>query len=85
MGHRNGAFRDERELRLCAAQIESGEPVDEILSIARYFCRSAKMRIDTQFAGISEMRTAPANELRRADGWKHADLRKGMSEVSHPG
>ena len=34
-------------------KIDSGEPVDEILSVASYFCRSAKMRIDHHFAGTS--------------------------------
>src|SRR5437660_5878175 len=28
-----------------------GKPVDEVLSVANYFCRSARLRIDTHFAG----------------------------------
>jgi len=32
-------------------KIDSGEPADEVLSVASYFCRSAKMRIDHHFAG----------------------------------
>src|SRR5205809_6911301 len=35
-------------------KIDSGEPPDEILSVANYFCRSAKMRIDHHFAGTAE-------------------------------
>jgi hypothetical protein len=30
-----------------------GKPADEILSVADYFCRSARMRIDNHFAGTS--------------------------------
>jgi alkylation response protein AidB-like acyl-CoA dehydrogenase len=36
------------------AKIDAGEPADEILSLAGYFCRSARMRIDHHFAGTSE-------------------------------
>src|SRR4051794_31655338 len=35
-------------------KIDSGEPVDEVSSLAGYACRSAKMRIDHHFAGTSE-------------------------------
>src|SRR3954471_6515144 len=34
-------------------KIDSGEPADEVLSVANYFCRSAKMRIDHHFAGAA--------------------------------
>src|SRR5213080_437206 len=34
-------------------KIDSGEPADEVLSAATYFCRSAKIRIDHHFAGTS--------------------------------
>jgi hypothetical protein len=30
-----------------------GKPADEILSVAGYFCRSARMRIDNHFAGTA--------------------------------
>ena len=30
-----------------------GKPADEILSVADYFCRSARMRIDNHFAGTA--------------------------------
>src|SRR5438034_1654633 len=32
-------------------KIDSGEPIDEVLSVATSFCRSAKIRIDHHFAG----------------------------------
>ncbi|MGI8482233.1 MAG: acyl-CoA dehydrogenase family protein [Chthoniobacterales bacterium] len=35
-------------------KIDCGEPIDEIISVASYFCRSARMRIDHHFAGTSE-------------------------------
>src|SRR5256884_2833485 len=41
-------------------KIDSGEPADEVLSVASYFCRSAKMRIDHHFAGTL------CNEIGRA-------------------
>src|SRR5213083_444595 len=33
--------------------LSQGRPADEILSVADYFCRSARMRIDNYFAGAS--------------------------------
>ena len=35
-------------------KIDCGEPVAEVLSLADYFCRSAKLRIDHHFAGTAE-------------------------------
>jgi hypothetical protein len=35
-------------------KINSGEPIEEILSIANYACRSARFRIDHYFAGTGE-------------------------------
>src|SRR6266571_2123225 len=32
-------------------KINNGAPVDEVLSVADYFCRSARLRINTHFAG----------------------------------
>src|SRR3954470_11731400 len=34
-------------------KIDKGEPADEIVSVADYFCRSARMRIDHHFAGTA--------------------------------
>src|SRR6202171_2758940 len=36
------------------SKIDHGEPADEILSLANYFCRSARLRIDHHFAGTSK-------------------------------
>jgi hypothetical protein len=33
--------------------VSQGKPADEILGVADYFCRSARMRIDNHFAGTS--------------------------------
>jgi hypothetical protein len=33
--------------------LSQGKPADEILSVAGYFCRSARMRIDNHFAGAA--------------------------------
>jgi alkylation response protein AidB-like acyl-CoA dehydrogenase len=35
-------------------KIDTGAPVDEILSLADYACRSARLRVDHHFAGTSE-------------------------------
>jgi len=49
-----------------SAKFESGEPADEILSVATYFCRSAKMRIDHHFAGTSQNADRAATISRRS-------------------
>ncbi len=60
-------------------KIESGEPAEEILSVATYFCRSAKMRIAKEFAGISENADRAGYDLtQELLAGKHADLRKGI-------
>ena len=60
-------------------KIDNGEPVDEVLSIANYFCRSAKMRIDTHFAGISDNADKAGYDLtQELMAGKHADLREGI-------
>src|SRR5918998_1460997 len=60
-------------------KIDSGEPAAEIISVADYFCRSAKMRIDHHFAGVAENADKRAYELTQElmDG-KHAMLRSGI-------
>jgi len=61
------------------SKIDAGEPAEEILSLAGYFCRSARMRIDHHFAGTSEnadkMGYALTQELLAG---KHEELRKGI-------
>jgi hypothetical protein len=60
-------------------KIDSGEPTNEILSVATYFCRSAKMRIDAHFAGTSQNADRAGYELtQELLAGKHADLRKGI-------
>ena len=56
-------------------KIDSGEPADEVLSVASYFCRSAKMRIDHHFAGRP---TARGYDLTRNCWRKTRDFRKGI-------
>src|SRR5499433_2177172 len=56
-----------------------GKPADEILSVANYFCRSAKMRIDHHFAGTSENADRLGYNLTpELMAGKHADLRLGI-------
>jgi alkylation response protein AidB-like acyl-CoA dehydrogenase len=60
-------------------KIAQGEPANEVLSVASYFCRSAKMRIDHHFAGTSENADRLGYDLTQellAD--KHQDLRSGI-------
>jgi hypothetical protein len=60
-------------------KIDGGEPADEILSVANYFCRSAKMRIDQHFAGTSRNADRAGYELtQELLAGKHADLGKGI-------
>jgi len=60
-------------------KINCGEPVDEILSVAKYFCRSAAMRIDHHFAGTSQNADRAGYDLTQElmEG-KHASLRQGI-------
>ncbi|MBV9008862.1 MAG: acyl-CoA dehydrogenase family protein [Verrucomicrobia bacterium] len=60
-------------------KIASGEPADEVLSLANYACRSAKLRIDHHFAGTAENVDKRAYDLTQElmDG-KHASLREGI-------
>jgi hypothetical protein len=60
-------------------KIDSGEPADEVLSVASYFCRSAKMRIDHHFAGTSRNADrAGYNLTQELLAGKHDDFRKGI-------
>ncbi|MDQ2918628.1 MAG: DNA polymerase II, partial [Verrucomicrobiota bacterium] len=60
-------------------KIDSGEPVAEVLSLAEYACRSAKLRIDHHFAGTAENVDKRAYDLTQElmDG-KHDSLRAGI-------
>jgi hypothetical protein len=60
-------------------KIDSGEPAAEIVSVADYFCRSAKLRIDHHFAGTAENVDKRAYELTQElmEG-KHQQLQQGI-------
>jgi hypothetical protein len=60
-------------------KMDQGEPADEILSVANYFCRSARTRIDHQFAGTARNVDRRGYQLTQellAD--KHPGLREGI-------
>src|SRR5438874_1158775 len=60
-------------------KIDSGEPADEVLSVATYFCRSAKMRIDHHFAGTSRNVDRAGYDLtQELLAGKHEGFRKGV-------
>jgi alkylation response protein AidB-like acyl-CoA dehydrogenase len=61
------------------SKIDAGEPAPEIISLARYFCRSARMRIDHHFAGTSENADKAGYALtQELLAGKHEDLRRGI-------
>jgi alkylation response protein AidB-like acyl-CoA dehydrogenase len=61
------------------SKIDAGEPADEILSLAGYFCRSARMRIDHHFAGTSENADKAGYALtQELLAGKHEELRRGI-------
>ncbi|PYI74299.1 MAG: DNA polymerase II [Verrucomicrobia bacterium] len=56
-----------------------GKPADEILSVANYFCRSARMRIDHHFAGTGRNADRRGYDLvQDLLAGKHELLREGM-------
>jgi alkylation response protein AidB-like acyl-CoA dehydrogenase len=60
-------------------KIDSGEPVEEVLSLANYFCRSARMRIDHHFAGTAKNVDKRAYDLtQELLAGKHAELQSGI-------
>src|SRR5438270_5135158 len=60
-------------------KIDSGDSAAEVLSLAGYFCRSAKLRIDHHFAGTAENVDKRAYELTQElmDG-KHQHLQRDI-------
>ena len=61
------------------SKIDAGEPAAEILSLAGYFCRSARMRIDHHFAGTSENADKSGYALtQELLAGKHEELRRGI-------
>ena len=60
-------------------KIDTGEQPNDILSVADYFCRSAKMRIDHHFAGTSRNADKRGYDLtQELLAGKHDDLRRGI-------
>jgi len=60
-------------------KIDSGEPADEVLSVASYFCRSAKMRINHHFAGTSRNADRAGYDLtQELLAGKHESFRRGI-------
>jgi alkylation response protein AidB-like acyl-CoA dehydrogenase len=60
-------------------KMDRGEPADEILSVANYFCGSAKARIDNYFAGTQRNVDKRGYQLtQELLGGKHSDLRTGI-------
>jgi hypothetical protein len=61
-------------------KIDKGEPRDEVLSVANYFCRSAKMRIDHYFAGTHRNADKRGYQLvQDLLAGKHESLRDGIA------
>jgi alkylation response protein AidB-like acyl-CoA dehydrogenase len=59
--------------------LDQGRPADEILSVADYFCRSARMRIDHHFAGTGRNVDKCGYDLvQDLLAGKHELLRQGM-------
>ena len=60
-------------------KIDHGESADEVLSVANYFCRSAKMRIDNYFAGARRNVDKRGYQLtQELLAGKHSSLREGI-------
>jgi alkylation response protein AidB-like acyl-CoA dehydrogenase len=60
-------------------KMDKGEPEDEILSVANYFCRSARSRIDNFFAGARSNVDKRGYQLtQELMAGKHSMLRKGI-------
>ncbi len=60
-------------------KLDSGEPEAEVLSVAKYFCRSAKMRINAHFAGVSENADRAGYDLtQELMAGKHDHLKRGI-------
>jgi alkylation response protein AidB-like acyl-CoA dehydrogenase len=61
------------------SKINNGAPREEMLSVANYFCRSARLRIDHHFAGTSANVDRRGYELTQdLLAGKHEGLRQGM-------
>ena len=60
-------------------KIDHGEPAEEVLSVANYFCDSARGRIDHHFAGTADNVDKRGYQLtQELMAGKHSGLREGM-------
>src|SRR5882757_3791542 len=60
-------------------KIDHGESAEEVLSVANYFCRSSRMRIDHHFAGTSRNADRAGYDLtQELLAGKHEGFRKGI-------
>src|SRR5437879_5326755 len=60
-------------------KIDQGESADEVLSVANYFCRSARARIDNYFAGTNRNVDKRGYQLtQELLAGKHSSLREGI-------
>jgi alkylation response protein AidB-like acyl-CoA dehydrogenase len=60
-------------------KIDQGEPKEEVLSVATYFCRSARMRIDHHFAGVARNADRRGYDLtQELLAGEHESLRSGI-------
>src|SRR6202162_3605199 len=60
-------------------KMDHGESVDEVLSVANYFCNSAKARIDHLFAGTADNADKTGSQLtQELMAGKHSSLREGI-------
>src|SRR3954464_2845297 len=60
-------------------KIDKGEPADEVLALADYFCRSARLRVDHHFAGTTDNVDKRGYQLvQEMLAGKHASLRDGI-------
>jgi len=59
--------------------IDAGKPLEEILSVANYFCRAARLRIEHHFAGAQHNADRSGYDLtQELLAGKHAELRGGI-------
>jgi hypothetical protein len=60
-------------------KIDDGEPAEEVLQLANYFCRSARYRIDYHFAGTVRNADKRGYDLtQELLAGKHEGLRQGI-------
>ncbi len=59
--------------------IDAGKPLEEILSVANYFCRAARLRIEHHFSGTQHNADRSGYDLtQELLAGKHAELRGGI-------